>query len=129
MIVYRVQDRKGRGPFKPGMSKRWADQDFAPGMQAIPTLLEEFGEDILDREGLPGEWFGSAVTSPQGLLKWFSPTEWPRLYRLGYRPVQMFADRILAESENQVLFARRRPLYRQVRVIPWPNTLSGGPQG
>jgi hypothetical protein len=41
-VVFRVQDSRGRGPFAPGFSRQWADREFAPGMVALPTWIEEF---------------------------------------------------------------------------------------
>jgi hypothetical protein len=119
-VVFRVQDIRGRGPFKPGFSMKWADEDFSPGLLPLPTFMEEFGHDVIDRLGKPGERFGSAVRSPEQLSRWFSPTEQRRLHDFGYRPVKMVADRILAESTNQVLIARKRPFYRDVSIIFWP---------
>lgn len=116
MIVYRVQDHKGRGPFKPGLSKRWADEVFAPGQEELPTFMEEFGNDLIERLGRPGEYYGSAVRSADKIKRWFSEAERTKLHKLGYRLVSMKADRVLAESSNQIVFARRRPLYRDVRT-------------
>lgn len=117
--VYRVQDLAGRGPFKPGFSRKWADQDFAPGIVPLPTFMEEFGVDIIERLGQDGEHFGSAVRTLEQINKWFSSTERRKLNRLGYRLVKMEADRILAESKNQLLIARKRPFHRDILVVFW----------
>jgi hypothetical protein len=110
MRVYRIQDAEGRGPFRPGFSHIWADEHFGPGVEAMPTWQEEFGTDLLDRRGLPGEWFGSAVRSIKDLSRWFSDAEQERLRGLGFRVVSIGPVRILAESKNQVVFASRLPL-------------------
>jgi len=120
MIVYRVQDKRGRGPFKPGMSHRWSDEDFAPGMESLLTWPEEFGFDLINRDGRPGEHFGSAVRDPMELSRWFSKTEQEKLHKLGYRPVALRVDRVLAESKDQLVFARQKPLWRNARPIQWP---------
>jgi hypothetical protein len=118
--IYRVQDREGRGPFKPGFSKVWADDDFAPGMKPLPTFMEEFGHDIIERLGRVGEYFGSGVLSHQDICKWFSATERRKLCDLGYDVVSLKVSRLLASSENQVLFARETPLHRGAIIVGWP---------
>src|SRR5262245_6350137 len=56
--VFRIQDAEGRGPFKPGFSNRWTDEDFAPGMKPMPPWGDEFGWDLIERLGYPDEHFG-----------------------------------------------------------------------
>jgi hypothetical protein len=118
--VYRVQNFTGRGPFKPGVPAKWSDENFAPGMEALPTWMEEFGADAVQRLGRGHEHFGSAVRHLDEIGKWFSPTEQQRLERLGYHVVFMRVDRILAESDNQLLFARDLPLWQSVTVVRFP---------
>lgn len=120
MIVFRVQDQQGRGPFKPGMPAVWADPDFAPGMQALPSFMEEFGFDVIDRLSRPGEHFGSAVRRSRSISKWFSKTEQIKLHELGYRVMGLRNCRVLAESENQLVFGRSKPLWMDVETINWP---------
>lgn len=119
MRVFRVQDTDGRGPFKPGFSKNWADEQFAPGIKALPTMMEEFGWDLIEREGRAGEHFGTAVRSVDRLNAWFSPTEQRKLEALGFSIVSLIPGRILAESENQLIFARKAPLRCGVIILPW----------
>ena len=40
MRVFRVQDANGRGPFRPGFSREWCDDDFAPGMLPLAATSE-----------------------------------------------------------------------------------------
>ena len=115
--MYRIQDHAGRGPFKPGMSKRWADKEQAPGMQYLPTFFEEF-PDIYTKFK-DGFHHGSAVRDPHDLTRWFSPSERKKLAKLRYWPVCISVDHVLAESKNQLVFARRRALWRNVLVIDW----------
>lgn len=117
--VYRVQDSAGRGPFKPGFSQKWANKDFDDEVLALPSFLEEFGLDVIDRLGRKGEYFGSAVLALAELRKWFSTSERHQLQKLGYHPVSMVADRILAESKHQVLFARNTPLNISAIRLSW----------
>jgi hypothetical protein len=115
--VYRIQDHEGRGQFKPGFSAIWSDEFFVPGVEAMPTWIEEFGHDLVERLGFPGEHYGSAVRTLPEINKWFSANEQERLRRMGYNIVSMTVDRILAESKNQLVFARKKPLYKHVVII------------
>jgi hypothetical protein len=117
--VYRIQDEVGRGPFRPGFSYRWADDTFTAGSKAFPTWMEEFGEHLIQKRGRSGEHFGSAVRTIEKLCEWFSPTERLKLASMGFNAVSMTIDRVLAESENQLVFARKLPLHWAVVVVPW----------
>ena len=117
MRVFRIQDCHGRGPFIPGFSAQWADETFRDCTAPLPTWMDEFGADLLDRLGLPGEFFGSAVRSANQISRWFSAREQARLASLGFHVVKLNVDRILAESENQLVFARRRPLSRGAKIL------------
>lgn len=117
--VYRIQNDVGRGPFKPGFSHHWADDSFTAGCKAFPTWMEEFGEHLIQKRGRPGEHFGSAVRTIEKLCEWFSPTERLKLAAMNYNAVSMTIDRVLAESQNQLVFARKLPLHWGVVVVPW----------
>lgn len=121
MKVYRVQDADGRGPFKPGFSKTWVDEIFHPEVKEHPTWMQEFGTDLIARKGRKGEYFGSAVLYLGKLREWFSPTERQKLKELGYYIAAMNAERLLAWSPAQVVFARSLPLNRSVTKISWEN--------
>lgn len=117
--VYRIQARDGRGPYRPGFSHIWCDADFEDGTKNFPTWGEEFGDDLISKHGQAHEYFGSAVRSIQKLCEWFSPRERGKLKLLGFNIVSLHPGRVLAESENQLVFARRRPLNRDVDILPW----------
>lgn len=117
--VFRVQDANGRGPFRPGFSREWCDDDFAPGMLPLPTWMEEFGRDLIDRLGRPGEHFGSAVRTIGQISRWFSATEQNRLEKHAFNVVSLHVTRVLAESANQLVFARGMPLARGALIVPW----------
>ncbi len=119
MRVYRVQDKDGRGPWRPGFSRVWADKEFGPGVERLPPWGVEFGLDLIARRGLPGEHYGCAVRKPRELRRWFSTAEMERLATLGYAIVSVKAERILAESGNQLVFASRKPLALGATVVPW----------
>jgi hypothetical protein len=116
--VYRIQNHVGRGPFQPGFSWKWADNDFTGGCKAHPTWMEEFGETLIQRRGRPGEHFGSAVRTMSKLCEWFSPTERSKLAAMGFNVVSVPIDRVLAESESQLVFARKLPLHWGVTIVP-----------
>jgi len=120
MVVYRIQDEEGRGPFRPGFSSSWLDEVLAPGQADLAPWMEEFGNDAIDRLARPGErYFGSAVRRVEHLGKWFSPTESLRLAGFGYRIARISHARILAESPNQLLIGSRFS-FRQCVFVPWP---------
>jgi hypothetical protein len=106
-LVYRIQDAEGRGPFRPGFSSTWLD---AARHCEFPSWLEEFGWCIPADLQAQGWHFGSACRSVEGIKQWFSRTERRRLERFGYSLVALKPDRILAESERQLVIARRLPL-------------------
>jgi len=121
MMVYRVQDAEGRGPYRPGFSHRWADSD---GPIMLP-FYEEFGWSLTSIPGrfLPGEFAGCGFRALDHLYRWFSPTECQRLSGFGYVIVFLYVDRVLAESAHQVVFARRRPLTDGIVITPWRGVL------
>jgi hypothetical protein len=81
--------------------------------------MVEFGPDLIERRGLPGEYYGSAVRALRDLCKWFSPEEQRRLSEFGFSRVSIGPVRLLAESKNQVVFACRTPLARAAIILPW----------
>lgn len=113
-LLVRVQDDDGRGPFRPGFSGRWFE---GRAFHYPPPFYEEFGVGILDRMR-PGYHYGSAVRTLDQLRRWFNDRELAKLMELGYSVVQIDADLILAESHNQVVFGRARPLREGVTAIP-----------
>ena len=115
--VFRVQDFHGRGPYRPGTSHRWTDA----GHEARnPTFFEEF-PGIVDKINYYGhrENTGCAFRTLDQLRAWFSEAERARLAGLGYRIVSMNADRVIAESKNQIVFGRRKHFSRGAVEVPW----------
>lgn len=119
--VFRVQDNTGRGPFKPGVSHRWLDDNDKP---LPPTFFEEFGWGLV---GLmdPKLAHGCALENLDQVHRWFSASEMRRLKLLGYRLVRLDVDIVLAASENQLVVGRRKPFRQGVCPVPWP--LDDGP--
>lgn len=103
VTVYRVQDADGRGPFKPGFSRYWLDHDRDDWP---PPFFEEFpGLRFPD-----GGHIGCGCRTLDGVRRWFNDRELSTLAAAGYQVVAIDADRVLAESEHQIVFWRRRPL-------------------
>ena len=116
-LVYRVQAPDGRGPWRPGWSHTWVDAD-APVGRTSETLMDLIPADIM--RSLPRGWsYGCACRSMDALLDWFTPVERLRLAEHGYSPVRLWVDVVLAESEWQLVFARRRPLTDGATRLRW----------
>lgn len=113
-VFLRVQDRDGRGPFKPGMPDRWLD----PEGRDFPAVHEEFG--LGWRDEIPHGWHcGCAFRSVEQMRTWFSPWECERLSNLGYNLVSLRA-RPLRESAWQSIIVRPAPLRWGGVIQPWP---------
>lgn len=102
MTLLRVEDAERRGPYRPGMSHLWSDEEGPP---PPPTWGAEFGLGILRAVG-KNENMQCGFRDEAQLRRWFTPTELYRLQLLGYRIVAVEAVRIVAESRNQVVFIR-----------------------
>ena len=113
MRIYRIQAADGRGPFRPGVTEQWIGE---PRWKDRPSLMEEFDmRDILAR--VANRHMGCGFRTPEQLRKWFDVNERAKLARLGYHPVTMTVDEILAESPTQLVFARRTPLRAGAIII------------
>lgn len=102
--ILRVQDKGGRGPWRPGFSHIWTNPDRAGLPQAIWEVWPDlkFNSNVLH--------YGCGCRSKEQLAKWFDAYELSNLYMLGFRLVSIKPDRILAENEDQVVFGVRQPL-------------------
>lgn len=107
--ILRVQDREGRGPYRPGFSAKWLDDD---GPTTLPWW-EELGEDMVaahrQRCAGPYHW-GCGFRSGDQLRAWFTPRERGRLARLGFALVRIWPSVVVAETPTQVVFGCSRPL-------------------
>lgn len=106
-MLLRVQDKSGRGPFRPGFTKQWCEYNHS-----LPSLFEEF-PDLLSKT-LPlshaGMSLGVAVRGWEGIKKWFSGNELKKLEKFGFKVVEVKNYRIVCESEHQLVFAAQYPL-------------------
>ncbi|WP_299202615.1 hypothetical protein [uncultured Amphritea sp.] len=113
--IFRVQDSKGRGPWRPGFSHKWKDMD-----REIPDpFYDEFPDiDLANETGN----LGCGCANANQLKKWFSEEEYELLLKLGYKAVKLKVDRIVRQSENQCVFLRNKPLRKNtVRIALYEN--------
>lgn len=113
-VVFRVQDRAGRGPWKPGFSSRWVeDREDHDNLAPWPY---ELGDAPL-RDHISGMAMGCGCLSLEQLRRWFTPSEYRTLQKHGYRAVKMTVGRVLASSEIQCVFERVKPLREDVEPV------------
>jgi hypothetical protein len=124
ITVYRWQDKDGRGPYRPGTTQFWADAD---NQAKNPAFYREFGMDIVWQRR-PREVLGCAFRTIEQMNRWFTEDEQLRMRLLGYEFGTLEADRILAESERQLVFACRRPLTDDFHAIEAEQTSSTVPR-
>lgn len=83
-----------------------------------PDIIAAFG--LRWQSKIPRGWTsGCACRSLEQLRGWFTPVEIERLGAMGYQPVCFMPDKIIAENEDQVIFARRRPLTEGIEQLTW----------
>jgi hypothetical protein len=115
-MIYRIQDKDGRGPFKPGFSDRWlCDKRSDDEYRALVPWTEEF--DDLKLIHMPGIHYGCGCRSIEQLKRWFKPGEYKTLLGFGYQAVKIGVEAVLAESKIQLIFRRSRPLNENVKEI------------
>lgn len=113
MTIYRVQDKDGRGPWKPGFSHRWVeDRDDHDNLIAWPI---ELGNALAGRRN--GMHVGCGCQTLEQLRRWFTASEYSTLLGLGYWAVQLEVNRVLAQSQTQCVFERSGPLRQGVVKI------------
>jgi hypothetical protein len=116
--VYRVQAADGRGPWRPGFSQTWIDAD-APSGRLVETVFDLVPYAVL--RSLPSDMaWGSACRTLGDLMQWFTPRERRTLAALGYYPVRLNADLLLARSDWQLFVGRRRPFNDGATRLRWP---------
>ena len=109
-VIYRIQDKDGRGPWRPGFSRRWVET--RPDHDNLPPWIVEFGPVHL--QVLYGCACGSGCMNLDQLRRWFTESEYRTLLKFGYRAVRMEVGRVLAKSDIQCLFERAKPLSEDV---------------
>jgi hypothetical protein len=119
MTLLRIQDKEGRGPWRPGLSKLWASDD--PHALDLPPVHVEFKDfaRLIAFAGATRMHIGCAVRGEEGIRRWFTLGELAKLRGLGFNIVECGRCIVLAETENQAIIASHRPLSKLPRV-PWP---------
>lgn len=114
--VYRIQDKDGRGPWRPGFSHKWvADRAaseyaaLAPGGHQFPKLNHMTFD--------PGCHYGFGCESLEQLRRWILPSEYETLLKFGYRACKLYVDRVLFRSDVQVVFERSKPLRESAKRV------------
>lgn len=106
-LVYRVQDREGRGPWRPGFSHRWVED--RPELDGLaPIYLEEGFNDAILTRGFTA--YGVGCRALDQLRRWFTRSEYEKLCMFGYQAVSMMVDQVFFDSPTQCLFGRIFPL-------------------
>lgn len=115
--VYRVQDKDGRGPWKPGFSSKWVEDReeseyaaLAPGLHQFPKL----NHMTLDSRC----YYGFGCESLEQSQRWIRKSEYETLLTHGYRACKLRVDRVLFRSDVQVVFERSNPLRESVKYVP-----------
>ena len=110
--LLRVQDRYGRGPFRPGLSKFWLD-DSEKSLDLLPTVMDDFGEEfyrVVGQACALGLHVGTAVEGWKMLDRWFTEKECFRLAVMGFRIADASQLKRLLISKNQILVSWHLPL-------------------
>jgi len=107
IILYRIQDKEGRGPFEPGFSNLWVEDrvDYA-NLKGLFIDFPCFWEKIKGRDN---KYFGCACSTPEKLQRWFTQGEYEKLISFGYKAVKLVAHEIIAESDTQSFIQRNIP--------------------
>lgn len=116
-IIYRVQDKDGRGPWKPGFSDCWVEDRPDSEYEALKPWTVEFGYTNVLGRSIAGMSLGCGCRTLDQLRRWFTAGEYRKLRQLGYSAVSMEVGRILAESNIQCVFERAKSLREDVHPI------------
>jgi hypothetical protein len=111
--IYRIQDKDGREPYKPGFSHLWVEE--REDMDFLKSTITEFG--LFNNKVLYGESCGCGCRSLEQLRRWFTKREYKKLKKYGYDAVKMEVNRIIDESETQLVFGRAKSLTEDFKKI------------
>jgi len=103
--IYRIQDKDGRGPFKPDFSKNWVRDrpDYV-------NLKPMYNHDIKLEDGLH---HGIGCLTAKELKRWFTEKEYEILRTYGYCCKKIQGVKIIKRDKVQVLFSRELPLSKK----------------
>ena len=113
-VLIRVQDRFGRGPYRPGLTARWSDDD---GPIAFPWWTE-LGLDFAEANSCISDEYhnGCGFRTRDQFEAWFTDREMRALERLGFVLAAVTADVVHFETPTQVVFGSIRPLAQPLRT-------------
>jgi len=111
--VFRVQDKFGRGPFKPNFSHKWVID--RPDHENLKPWFIEFGR--VDQEVLASCTSGSACKTIDQLRRWFTKQEYRKLKKLGYKAYKVRVSRVIAESDIQCFVTKPSPFSDGAKAI------------
>ena len=109
---YRIQDKEGRGPFKPGMTQHWADtvrNQKKDQKHRIP-IFDEQGIEYVDKSMFKRGQYGTVCYSIDHLKMWFSAEERRKMHDLGYYIVEVTGYEIIFKGKCQLLISSPVPL-------------------
>jgi len=112
MRILRIQDKSGRGPWRPGFSAQWLSENGPPLPPAIQETVPNFSA-IVAKAHNAGLHIGCAVRE-EDLRHWVQSCEMQKLMAMGFRIVNASQCQVLAHDDHQVLIASKKPL----RLLP-----------
>lgn len=115
--IYRIQDKDGRGPWRPRFSHKWVID--RADLENLKPFFLEFPSIQLKRG------CGSGCRTLVQLRRWFVKDEYTTLIQYGYNAVEIYINEILAESEFQVVFYRDLPFHKDVHIVELYDEICG----
>lgn len=104
MIIYRVENKDGDGPYIKGFTLMWDNsrqsRETNPSPQEDPTLA-----NAIASQGINVSQFRFGFKTLEQLEQWFSAEELARLKALGFEVKQVQAQLVI-EGDSQILFKR-----------------------
>jgi len=117
ILVCRMQDAEGRGPYRPGFSHKWSERETGPDpiYIAFPNIGNLCRHIVSSRGGS----VGCAFRTTEQARAWFSPNEVLTLLTYGYGLVWLYADEVIAENHDQAVIWCPKPLRSAVIARGW----------
>jgi len=109
--LYRIQDKDGRGPWRPGFSEAWVD--YGKDDRLCPPVQIEFPKwekAIWRARGSGLAHFGCCVEGIRGIHQWFTPDEIRKLRGFGFRLVDASSLVSICTGKHQIIGGSVMPL-------------------
>ncbi len=107
-FVYRIQDKNGRGPFRPDMTYRWYEK------RDDRAFLVPFFVTWADFRPTGNYHYACGCTSVEQLKRWFSAGEYQKLLSLGFKAVRIDVAEIVRKDDVQCIFKRKKALHKAI---------------